>query len=118
MHEKLAENEKNTHIDGEEEELHESQILEEFDHLYNMDPKLKHMLGEFPERYSLEEKCSIVQAYKKGGGVEGLAEIIDDEESDEQGASPPKNPHHEDDDEEVDIDLDNPNDVKVIENEF
>jgi len=27
------------------------------------------MLGEFPDRYSLEEKCSIVQAYKKGGGV-------------------------------------------------
>ena len=41
------------------------------------------MLGEFPERYSLEEKCSIVQAYNKGGGVQGLAEIIDDEDSDE-----------------------------------
>jgi len=52
------------------------------------------MLGEFPERYSIEEKCSIIQAYKKGGGVAGLADIIDDEEeSDEdkahhQGSSP------------------------------
>ena len=42
------------------------------------------MLGEFPERYSLEEKCSIVQAYKKGGGVQGLADIIDDEDDSEE----------------------------------
>ena len=67
----------------EEEALHESQILDEFDTLYNGDPELKTMLGEFPERYSLEEKCSIVQAYKKGGGVQGLADIIDDEDSEE-----------------------------------
>ena len=47
------------------------------------------MLGEYPDRYSLEEKCSIVQAYKKGGGVQGLADIIDDEEeSEENGNSP------------------------------
>ena len=71
---------------GEEEEegmQDESQILEEFDTLYRGDPELKQMLGEFPDRYSLEEKCSIVQAYNKGGGVQGLAEIIDDEDSDE-----------------------------------
>jgi hypothetical protein len=37
--------------------------------MYNGDPELKQMLGEYPDRYSLEEKCSIVQAYKKGGGV-------------------------------------------------
>ena len=43
------------------------------------------MLGEYPNRYSLEEKCSIVQAYKKGGGVAGLAEIIDDEEDSDEG---------------------------------
>jgi len=42
------------------------------------------MLGEYPDRYSLEEKCSIVQAYKKGGGVQGLADIIDDEEESEE----------------------------------
>ena len=41
------------------------------------------MLGEFPERYTVEEKLSIIQAYKKGGGVAGLAEIIDDEDDDE-----------------------------------
>jgi len=73
--------------EGEEEEeeaIHESQILEEFDTLYNGDPELKQMLGEFPERYSLEEKCSIVQAYKKGGGVQGLADIIDDEDDSEE----------------------------------
>ena len=43
------------------------------------------MLGEFPERYTVEEKLSIIQAYKKGGGVAGLAEIIDDEDDDEDG---------------------------------
>lgn len=51
--------------------------------MYNGDPELKKMLGEHPNGYSIDEKCSIVQAYKKGGGVQGLAEIIDDEESDE-----------------------------------
>ena len=52
-------------------------------------------------------------AYKKGGGVQGLAEIIEDgpengfegEEMDEDG-------------EELDIDLENPEDVKVIHDEF
>ena len=67
-----------------EEVLQESQVLDEFDNMYNNDPELKQMLGEFPDRYSIDEKCSIVQAYKKGGGVQGLAEIIDDEESDEE----------------------------------
>lgn len=91
MNEKLAENEAYSNMlegiddEGSGEELHESQIIEEFDNLYHKDPELKKMLGEFPERYSIEEKCSIVQAYKKGGGVAGLAEIIDDEEeSDEE----------------------------------
>lgn len=69
--------------DEEEEVLHESQIRDEFDQLYNGDAELKEMLGEFPDRYSLEEKCSIVQAYKKGGGVAGLAEIIDEDDSEE-----------------------------------
>lgn len=52
-------------------------------------------------------------AYKKSGGVEGLAEIIEDdpqeivdgEDMDEDG-------------EELDIDLENPEDVKVIHDEF
>jgi len=58
--------------------------------MYYNDAELKQMLGEFPDRYSLEEKCSIVQAYKKGGGVQGLADIIDDEDEsgeEEQHAS-------------------------------
>ena len=131
MNEKLAENEKYTNmldgLDGSDgEEINESQIIQEFDMLYNKDPELKKMLGEFPERYSIEEKCSIVQAYKKGGGVAGLAEIIDDEDESEDdrahlGASANKErgtaAHHEDE-EEVDIDLEDPEDVKVIETEF
>lgn len=90
MNEKLAENEKYANMldgmdeDGDGEELHESQIIEEFDELYKHDAELKKMLGEYPDRYSIEEKCSIVQAYKKGGGVAGLAEIIDDEEESDQ----------------------------------
>jgi hypothetical protein len=40
-------------------------------------------LGEFPDRYSLDEKLSIIQAYKKGGGVAGLADIIEDEDDEE-----------------------------------
>ena len=89
------------------------------------------MLGEFPDRYSLEEKCSIIQAYKKGGGVAGLAEIIDDEDSEEdqqnaqgvQGGNAADRimttgMEDDDDEEEVDIDLEDPEDVKVIEMEF
>ena len=37
--------------------------------MYQGDAELKQMLGEYPDRYSLEEKCSIVYAYKKGGGI-------------------------------------------------
>jgi len=41
------------------------------------------MLGNDPERYTLEEKLSIIQAYKKGGGVQGLEEIIDDDDDED-----------------------------------
>jgi hypothetical protein len=58
--------------------------VKEFANLYDNDPELQEMLGEYPDRYTLEEKLSIIQAYKKGGGVQGLAEIIDDEEDDEE----------------------------------
>jgi len=78
-------------------------------------------LGEFPDRYSLEEKLSIVQAYKKGGGVQGLADIIeddDDEEQNNQGIAQNMNGELDDEEEELDIDLDNPNDVKLIDQEF
>lgn len=64
MNEKLAENEKYTNmldgLDDEDEEIHESQIIQEFDTIYNKDEELKKMLGLYPERYSLEEKLSIV----------------------------------------------------------
>lgn len=81
LNDKLAAMEQNNQ-EEEVEEVVESDILEEFDKLYNNDPELKQMLGEFPERYTVEEKLSIIQAYKKGGGVAGLAEIIDDEDED------------------------------------
>jgi hypothetical protein len=51
------------------EEIDEQDIIKEFANLYDNDPALQQMLGEFPERYTLEEKLSIIQAYKKGGGV-------------------------------------------------
>jgi len=41
-------------------------------------------LGGQPDNYSLEEKYSIVQAYKKGGGVEGLNDIIDEDGDEEE----------------------------------
>jgi len=56
------------------------QVEDEFMKIYNEDKALQELLGEFPERYSVEEKQSIVEAYKNGGGVQGLADIIDDEE--------------------------------------
>ena len=65
------------------EEIAEQDIVQEFAALYENDQELQQMLGEFPDRYNLEEKLSIIQAYKKGGGVQGLAEIIDDEDDEE-----------------------------------
>jgi hypothetical protein len=55
--------------DDNQEEIGEMDIIEEFANLYNNDPELQQMLGEYPDRYNLEEKLSIIQAYKKGGGV-------------------------------------------------
>ena len=61
----------------------EKEVLEQFDDIYQNDPELRQLLGAFPDEYSLEDKCSIVQAYRKGGGVQGLHEIIDDDEEEE-----------------------------------
>ena len=92
MNEKLQKIEANHHgnpltasdpIEGEYEEINEEELLDEFNAIYNHDAELRQMLGDDPDRYSIEEKLSIVQAYKKGGGVAGLAEIIDDEDEDE-----------------------------------
>ncbi len=88
-------------------DMPDEEILEHFDALYQKDEALMKILGEYPERYSVPEKQSILTAYKKGGGVKGLAEIIEDdpEAAEEEG-------------EELDIDLENPEDVKVIHDEF
>ena len=70
--------------DDEEQEINAEDILEEFARIYKNDPELQEMLGQDPDKYTLEEKLSINQAYKKGGGVAGLAEIIDDESDEEE----------------------------------
>ena len=74
----------------EEIEMTQEEIIAEFDEMYRKDPELRAVLGEFPDQnYSLDEKLSIVVAYKKGGGVAGLADIIDDEDDDEQNQTGP-----------------------------
>jgi len=74
----------NQQDDDEEQEINAEDILEEFARIYKNDPELQEMLGQDPDKYTLEEKLSINQAYKKGGGVAGLAEIIDDESDEEE----------------------------------
>jgi hypothetical protein len=58
------------------------QVEQEFDRIYKADAELQEILGN-PDNYSIEEKHSIVEAYVKGGGVQGLAEIISDPEEEE-----------------------------------
>ena len=109
-------------------------MLNEFDRLYYEDEALQKLLGEFPDRYTIEEKLSIVQAYKKAGGVHGLDEIIDTEDDDEQHLSGAQGgqgdnlqaqrvvdgsgDQGEEEEEDIDIDLANPKDVQLIEDEF
>lgn len=69
--------------DEDEEQYTEEGIIQQFDAIYNSDPALQQLLGDQPTSYSVEEKLSIIQAYKKGGGVAGLAEIIDDEDEED-----------------------------------
>lgn len=73
--------------DEDEEQYTEEGIIQQFDAIYKNDPALQQLLGDQPMSYSVEEKLSIIQAYKKGGGVQGLAEIIDDDEDDDQQAA-------------------------------
>ena len=80
----------------------------------SQDEALRKVLGDFPERYSVAEKQSILTAYKKGGGVQGLNEIIEDDLDDENEGQEME----DDDGEELDIDLENPDDVQVIHDEF
>lgn len=125
LNDKLMKMEHENFEHDEVEEIVEADLIEEFDALYQADPELQQILGEYPERYTIEEKLSIIQAYKKGGGVQGLAEIIDDEEDGDdpqigaqggQGGNRHSNPGGEEEEEEdVDIDLDDPEDVKIIE---
>ena len=95
-------------------DMPDDQILAHFDSLYSQDDALRKILGDFPERYSVPEKQSILSAYKKGGGVQGLAEIIEDDPDEANEGEELE----DDDGEELDIDLENPDDVKVIHDEF
>ena len=45
----------------------EEQIQGDFDKMYNSDPRLRQMLGDYLDDFSSEEKFQIVQAYNKGG---------------------------------------------------
>ena len=54
--------------------------MDEFNHLYNSDLELKQMLGDFPDHYPIDEKLSIITAYKNGGGVSGLQDIIEEDD--------------------------------------
>ena len=77
------------------------------------------MLGADPNGYNFEEKLAIIQAYKKGGGVEGLKDIVDNEDGDGEGQQFGSQQEGDDDGEnEIDIDLNNPEDVKIIDEEF
>jgi hypothetical protein len=85
------------------------------------------MLGDFPDHYPLEEKWSIVQAYKNGGGVAGLTEIIDHDDQEGQQYDgedlneqnwPEFENQNENDQNEVEIDLGDPEDIKLIVVEF
>ena len=82
------------------------------------------MLGDYPDHYPLEEKLSIIDAYQKGGGVAGLADIIDhDDQAMQQQDHDPLNQNIQDGDyhqvdDNIEIDLENPTDVKIIEEEF
>ncbi len=42
------------------EEIDENDIVKEFANLYENDQELQQMLGEYPDRYTLEEKLSII----------------------------------------------------------
>lgn len=48
--------------------------------IYQADPELQALLGDQPEQYSIDEKITILSAYKKGGGVRGLDDIIEKDE--------------------------------------
>lgn len=77
------------------------------------------MLGDFPDHYPIEEKLSIIDAYKNGGGVAGLANIIEEDDAQPVNHQYVEQQQHQlGDDDAVEIDLENPEDVKVIENEF
>jgi len=61
-------------------------INDQFNYIYENDPQLKQVLGSEVEGLSLEEKYQIMNAYMKGGGVQGLLADEDNEGLDEEEA--------------------------------
>lgn len=61
-------------------------INDQFNYIYENDPQLKQVLGSEVEGLSLEEKYQIMNAYMKGGGVQGLLADDDNEGLDEEEA--------------------------------
>ena len=77
--------------DDDEEELTPEEAIEQFNMIYQSDPELQALLGDQPEQYSVDEKITILSAYKKGGGVRGLDDIIEKDEE-KSGIIPPNDP--------------------------
>ena len=64
--------------------LSEEQINDQFKEIYDTDSDLRDVIGEFVENYSVQEKLSVLQAYKKAeNSVLGLIAIMDDDDDDE-----------------------------------
>lgn len=139
QHHQLDSDDKDPNYDkyfGEIGDIDEQDIIDEFGRIYREDKDLQQMLGS-PENYNVEEMLSIVQAYKKGGGIEGLAEIIDEDGDDDdqqhlngaQGGqgdnmlqqrnfNNANGDQGEEEDVDVEINLDDPEDQQLIEQEF
>jgi hypothetical protein len=61
-------------------------INDQFNYIYENDPQLRQVLGNEISGLSLEEKYQIMNAYMKGGGVQGLLGEEENEGVDEEDA--------------------------------
>lgn len=72
--------------DDQDPEKQAKMIEEQFNYIYENDPQLRQVLGSEAQGLSLEEKYQIMNAYMKGGGVQGLLGDEDNEGLDEEEA--------------------------------
>ena len=69
----------------EDQEEQVKMVNDQFQQIYEGDPKLQALLGEEANKLTVEEKYHILQKYLQGGGVEGLmAEDEDDDLTEEE----------------------------------